>query len=155
MQSIGDIALLDFWIILLLWMFISSYTIIYFFVKKFISVNVYMSVNTIFECRSLLSKLIFTRMFPAEAVVIKYWNGKTRKTRNWIDDMSHEPPKDLSLRILGNEEILKLLTWVFIEINLWIWARNSWIWTRNSWISTRNLRISTCNLRISTCNLRI
>ena len=155
MQSIGDIVLLDFWIILLLWMFMSSYTTIYFFVKKFISVNVYIFVNTIFKCRSLLSKLIFTRMFPAEAVVIKYWNGKTRKTRNWTDDMSHGLPKDLSLRVLGNKEILRLLTWVFIEINSWIWTRDMWIWTRNSWIWTCNSWISTRNLWTSTCNSRI
>ena len=31
-------------------MFISSYTTIYFFVKKFIFSNVYISVNSIFEC---------------------------------------------------------------------------------------------------------
>ena len=36
---------------LLSWMFISSYTTIYFFfVKKFIFSNVYISVNTVFEC---------------------------------------------------------------------------------------------------------
>ena len=32
------------------WMFISCYTTIYFFVKKFSFSNVYNSVNTIFEC---------------------------------------------------------------------------------------------------------
>ena len=32
----------------------------FFFVKKFIFSNVYTSVNIIFECKSLLSKLIFT-----------------------------------------------------------------------------------------------
>ena len=31
-------------------MFISSYTTVYFFVKKFRFLNVYMPVNTIFEC---------------------------------------------------------------------------------------------------------
>ena len=49
-QSITDIALLDFWLMLPYWTFISSYTTIYFFVKKFIFSNVYISVNTIFEC---------------------------------------------------------------------------------------------------------
>ena len=49
-QSITNIVLLDFWLILLSWMFISSYTTIYFFVKKFIFSNIYISVNTIFEC---------------------------------------------------------------------------------------------------------
>ena len=49
-QSITDIILFDFWLMLLSWMFISSYTAIYFFVKKFIFSNAYISVNTIVEC---------------------------------------------------------------------------------------------------------
>ena len=49
-QSINGIILLDFSLILLSWMFISCYTTIYFFVKKFIFSNVYVLVNTIFEC---------------------------------------------------------------------------------------------------------
>ena len=49
-QSINGIILLDFSLILLSWKFISCYTTIYFFVKKFIFSNVYVSMNTIFEC---------------------------------------------------------------------------------------------------------
>ena len=48
-QSITDIVLLDLWLMLFSWMFTSSYTIIYFLVKKFIFTKVYISVNTIFE----------------------------------------------------------------------------------------------------------
>ena len=48
-QSITDIVLLDFWLVLPSWMFISFYTTIYFFVKKFIFSNVYIFVNAIFE----------------------------------------------------------------------------------------------------------
>ena len=55
-QSITDIVLLDFWLILLSWMFISSYTTIYFFLKKISFSNAYISVNTIFECLYLLIK---------------------------------------------------------------------------------------------------
>ena len=51
-QSITDIALLGFWLILLPGMFISYSTITYFFVKNIFS-NVYISVNTIFECSYL------------------------------------------------------------------------------------------------------
>ena len=51
-QSITDIALLGFWLILLPGMFISYSTITYFFVKNVFS-NVYISVNTIFECSYL------------------------------------------------------------------------------------------------------
>ena len=49
-QSINGIILLDFSLILLSWMFISCYTTIYFFVKKFTFSNVYVPLNTIFEC---------------------------------------------------------------------------------------------------------
>ena len=48
-QSITDIVLLDFWLMLLPWIIFSSYTIIYFFVKNFFSSEVHMSVNTTFE----------------------------------------------------------------------------------------------------------
>ena len=51
-QSITDIILLGFSLILLLGMFISHYTIICFFVNNFFS-NVDISVNTIFECSYL------------------------------------------------------------------------------------------------------
>ena len=47
-QSITDIILLIFWLIILFWIFVSSATI-YFFQKKFIFSNVYISVNTIFK----------------------------------------------------------------------------------------------------------
>ena len=49
MKSITDIVLFGFSLMLLREMFISYYTIIYFFLKNFFS-NVYISVNTIFEC---------------------------------------------------------------------------------------------------------
>ena len=49
-QSINDTVFLDFWLMLLSWMFISSYITIYFFVKNFIVSNGYILVNTIFEC---------------------------------------------------------------------------------------------------------
>ena len=42
-QNITDIVLLDFWLMLLSWMFISSYTTIYFFVKNFFSECLYFS----------------------------------------------------------------------------------------------------------------
>ena len=51
-QSITDIVLLRFSLIILPRMSISYYTIIYFFAKTFFS-NVYISVNMIFECSYL------------------------------------------------------------------------------------------------------
>ena len=53
-QSITDIALLDFWLMLFSGTFISSYTTIYFFVKKSIFSNFYISVYTILECLHML-----------------------------------------------------------------------------------------------------
>ena len=44
-ENTADIVLLDFWLMLLSWRFVSSYTIIYFFVKKFIFSNVYITVE--------------------------------------------------------------------------------------------------------------
>ena len=51
-QSMTDIVLLGFWLILLHWMFFSSYTTVSFFVYN-IYLIVYISVNTIFECSYL------------------------------------------------------------------------------------------------------
>ena len=86
MQSITDIVLLDFWLMLLPWMFILSYTTIYFFLNKFIFSNVYISVNRIFECRSRLSMLIFTHTvscWSRSYEVVKH----EIVTRNWTDEL--------------------------------------------------------------------
>ena len=48
--NLTDIVLLLFWLILVSWIFISSYIATYFLVKKFIFSNVHISVNTIYEC---------------------------------------------------------------------------------------------------------
>ena len=45
-QSINYVVLLDFWLMLLFWMFISSYTIIYIFRRKIYFSNAFISVNT-------------------------------------------------------------------------------------------------------------
>ena len=53
-EDVTVIVLLGFWLILLPWMFISSYTTIYFFVKNFF-LECLCSVNTIFKCSYLFS----------------------------------------------------------------------------------------------------
>ena len=53
-QSITDIVLFDFWLMLLSSMFISSYTTIYFSLKKFIFSNVYFN-----ECDIRMSLYVF------------------------------------------------------------------------------------------------
>ena len=50
LQKYNGIVLLGFWLTLLLWMFISSCTAIYFFVKNVYSNEYSYSVNTVFEC---------------------------------------------------------------------------------------------------------
>ena len=52
-QSIADIVLLAFLLIMFPGMFISSYTSLFCFRKEFCFSNVYISVNTIFECSYL------------------------------------------------------------------------------------------------------
>ena len=56
-------------------MFISSYTNIYFFVKNFIFSNVYISVNTIFEC--------FCVFWLKKGLSIKYLRNRSRDGR-WV-----------------------------------------------------------------------
>ena len=66
------------------------------------------------------------------------WNsGKVKHeiiSKNWTDELPHELPNDLRLKIFGNEEIVRLFT-LFSSfkwfLNPWIWTGNSWIWTHN------------------------
>ena len=68
-QSITDIVLLDFWLMLLSWIIFSSYTIIYFFVKNFF-LEVHISVNTIFEC---LYMFFLLRKEPSIKYLRNWW----------------------------------------------------------------------------------
>ena len=54
-QSITAILVLDFLLMLLSWMFILSYTSIYFFGKEIYFLNVSVSVNTMYECLYMFS----------------------------------------------------------------------------------------------------
>ena len=77
-QSITDIFLLDFWLILLSWMFISSYTPIYFFVKKFIFLNVYISVYAMYMRYAFICFLV--EKGPPIKYVRSWWgNGGRQK----------------------------------------------------------------------------
>ena len=49
-ESITDVVLLDFLLMLLSGMFISSYTTNLLFRKETVFLNVYISMNTVFEC---------------------------------------------------------------------------------------------------------
>ena len=70
-QSVTNTALLNFWLIPLSWIFISSYTTIYFFVKKFI---VYISVNTIFECPYMFFS--WEKSHPLSTYATDGWMGR-------------------------------------------------------------------------------
>ena len=37
-------------------------------------------------------------------------------SKNWRYGLLHELPSNLGLMILGNEELLRLFTWVFIDL---------------------------------------
>ena len=80
-QSIADIVLLSFLLILLPGMFISSYTTIYFFVKNFFS-NVYISVNTIFECSYL--SFGWEIGHPLSMYVTKGMRGVIQNMHKWV-----------------------------------------------------------------------
>ena len=86
-QSITGIVLLDFWLMLPSWMFVLFYTTIYFFVKKFIFSNVYISVNTIFEC-------LYLFFFVEKGAINLY--ASIKYLRNWQKDGGH--PKYVQLR---------------------------------------------------------
>ena len=49
-ESITDVVILDFLLMLLSGMFISSYTTNLLFRKEIVFLNVYISMNTVFEC---------------------------------------------------------------------------------------------------------
>ena len=49
-ESITDVVLLDFLLMLLSGMFISSYTTNLLFRKEIVFLNAYISMNTVFEC---------------------------------------------------------------------------------------------------------
>ena len=72
-QSITDIVLLDFWLMLLSWIIISCYTIIYFSVKKFICLNIYISVITIFECFYMFFDLERDHQLTVRTQLVGWW----------------------------------------------------------------------------------
>ena len=63
---------------------------------------------------------MFTNPLPAEAVAMKYIKRGNAKqeiiTRNWTYELPHELPNNLGLKILGNEELLRVFTWFFIDL---------------------------------------
>ena len=85
-QSITDIALLGLSLILLPWMFISSYTTIVYFIlhyylffrKEFLS-NVYISVNTIFKCY-----LSFCLRNKPSIKYVRNWGNGGGSSKMWI-----------------------------------------------------------------------
>ena len=61
-------------------------------------------------------------------------------TWNWKDELPHKLPNDLRLRMLGNEEILKLFTWVLH------WLNNS---------STRRFKLVNCRCGFVNCGFEL
>ena len=70
-QGITDIALFGFWLILVPWIFISSYTTIYFFVK-----NIFLECLYFSKCDIRIFLLVFwLRNWPSIKYVRNWWNG--------------------------------------------------------------------------------
>ena len=119
----------------------------------------------------------YTRASPP-ARKLPWSSGNVKQeiiTRNWT--YNHELPDNLRLMILRNDELLRLFTWVFVDLmirgfefvtrgfelvtrELGLLTRgfelvHLWIQTRNSWIRTRNfeqLWISTRAFKLSARN---
>ena len=102
----------------------------------------YISVNTIFEHRSLLSKLIFILSF----LLKRYsWNSGTVKhkiiTRKWADELPHELPNDLR-RKWGDFKA------VYLSFH---WLNNSW--SRGFELATRKVELVTPEFELLGLNL--
>ena len=74
-QSITDIVLLNLWLMLLFWMFISSYTTIYFFVRKFIF-RMFISVKKIFNCFYMIFGWERDHQLSTYATVVGRWGAR-------------------------------------------------------------------------------
>ena len=74
--------------------------------------------------RFLLSKLMFTHSascWSHNHGVVETWNKRLSPEMYdllhvWTYELPHELLNNLGLKILGNEELLRLFTWVFIDL---------------------------------------
>ena len=136
---------------LLSWMFISSYTTIYFFVKKFIFSNVYISVNTIFECLYMFfgwgrgHQLSTYATGGGREGVIEKANSCVQVTSH-VYGRTYTIRLSWSLRILG-KSLTKLGTFKPIYLNFH-WLNDSW--TRGFELVTRGFKLVTRGLELVT-----
>ena len=70
-------------------------------------------------------------------------------TRNWTYELRHEFPNNLALKILGNEEFLRLFTCVFTNLM----TRGFELLTRGFELVTRELELETCRFKLVTREL--
>ena len=81
------------------------------------------------------------------------WSGGNVKqeiiTRNWTCELPHELPSNLGLRILRNEELLRLPTWVFIDLMI----RGFELVTRGLELVTRGFELVTHKFELVTRGL--
>ena len=135
-------------------MFVLSYSTIYFFVKKFIFLNVYFSMNMIFECiymffgwergyqLSTCRTTVGMRVFHPKCV--QMLAGRGGIMLHVYIRMSVHVTRGFELVTCGFKlvaRVFKSVTHGFkvvarrvelVNLNCWIWTRNSWIWTRTS-----------------------
>ena len=131
--------------------FFSSYTIVYFFVKKFIFSNVYILVNTIIEClflffgwergHQLSTYATVTYNFCTEGGVsrLMWWYGKTRV-----------PSYDLRVESLNTRDEFEIAS-----LNPRVMSSNSRVMSSNPWVTSWNPRVTSSNLRVTSSNPRV
>ena len=79
------------------------------------------------------------------------WSGGNLKrdiTRNWTYDLPHELLNNLGLMILRNEELLRLFTWVFINLMI----RGFELVTRGFELVTRGFELVTRGFELALLN---
>ena len=132
-------------------MFISSYTTIYFFVKKFIFSNVYISVNTTFECLYMFfgwgrgHQLSTYATGGGREGVIEKANSCVQVTSH-VYGHTYTIRLSWSLRILG-KSLTKWGNFKPIYLNFH-WLNDSW--TRGFELVTRGFKLITRGLELVT-----
>ena len=71
--------------------------------------------------------------------------------RNLTHELSHKLPKILGLTFLRNEELLRLLTWVFIDLMI----REFELITRGFELITREFELVTHGFELITCGFEL
>ena len=78
-------------------------------------------------------------------------------TRSWQYELPHELPNNLGLMILGNEKLLRLFSWVFIDLMIRgfeLVTRGFELVTHAFVLVTRGFELVTCGFELALLNFR-